>query len=396
MAEQPRREAKRPRAPSSELLSRCPFPPAGHAVTCAVSGGADSLALLVLAAAAGCRRDRRPRRPRAAAGLGRRSRRRAGGGAAVRRRLPGRAGRGRRRAEPRGPGAGSPRRRAAAPACSPATPPTTRPRPCCSTCCGARGLDGLAGMRAGRPSAPRPAAGRDPRPVRRPRARHRSRTRRTSTRPTCATGSATSCCRSLDAIAERDVAALLARQAGVARRRRRPARRAGRRHRPHRRPRRWRPPRPALARRAVRRWLADPYPPDAGRRRAGAGRGPRRGAGLRGGRWPPGRASAPAPAARLLVSGAAPSNRAGRWPTTPELGEVIVGAGRPAGPRRRARGHDRRRLRRPRSAAHRRAQGRLRVHGRPDPGHPDAGRDRLHGRAPPTDRPPGRAASCAS
>ena len=36
------------------LLDRCSFPPAGTAVTCAVSGGADSLALLLLAQAAGC------------------------------------------------------------------------------------------------------------------------------------------------------------------------------------------------------------------------------------------------------------------------------------------------------------------------------------------------------
>ncbi len=38
----------------SELLTRCTFPAAGSALPCAVSGGADSLALLVLAAAAGC------------------------------------------------------------------------------------------------------------------------------------------------------------------------------------------------------------------------------------------------------------------------------------------------------------------------------------------------------
>jgi tRNA(Ile)-lysidine synthase len=37
-----------------DLLARCSFPPAGSAVTCAVSGGADSLALLLLAVDAGC------------------------------------------------------------------------------------------------------------------------------------------------------------------------------------------------------------------------------------------------------------------------------------------------------------------------------------------------------
>ena len=39
---------------ADRLLPRCTFPPAGTAVTCAVSGGADSLALLVLAVRAGC------------------------------------------------------------------------------------------------------------------------------------------------------------------------------------------------------------------------------------------------------------------------------------------------------------------------------------------------------
>jgi tRNA(Ile)-lysidine synthase len=37
------------------LLGRCTFPPPGTAVVCAVSGGPDSLALLILAVAAGCR-----------------------------------------------------------------------------------------------------------------------------------------------------------------------------------------------------------------------------------------------------------------------------------------------------------------------------------------------------
>ena len=40
--------------PWPELLGRCTFPEPGTAVTCAVSGGADSLALLVLALEAGC------------------------------------------------------------------------------------------------------------------------------------------------------------------------------------------------------------------------------------------------------------------------------------------------------------------------------------------------------
>ena len=39
---------------SPELLARCTFPPAGTSVACAVSGGPDSLALLVLATKAGC------------------------------------------------------------------------------------------------------------------------------------------------------------------------------------------------------------------------------------------------------------------------------------------------------------------------------------------------------
>jgi len=37
------------------LVGRCTLPPAGQPLTCAVSGGADSLALMVLAVAAGCR-----------------------------------------------------------------------------------------------------------------------------------------------------------------------------------------------------------------------------------------------------------------------------------------------------------------------------------------------------
>jgi tRNA(Ile)-lysidine synthase len=44
----------RERAVAEPLLARCTFPAAATAVTCAVSGGADSCALLVLAVAAGC------------------------------------------------------------------------------------------------------------------------------------------------------------------------------------------------------------------------------------------------------------------------------------------------------------------------------------------------------
>lgn len=39
---------------ASELLARCRFPPSGSPVSCAVSGGPDSLALLALAVASGC------------------------------------------------------------------------------------------------------------------------------------------------------------------------------------------------------------------------------------------------------------------------------------------------------------------------------------------------------
>jgi tRNA(Ile)-lysidine synthase len=42
-------------AGTAELIGRCSFPPSGDAVVCAVSGGADSLAMLALALASGCR-----------------------------------------------------------------------------------------------------------------------------------------------------------------------------------------------------------------------------------------------------------------------------------------------------------------------------------------------------
>ena len=46
--------AESARSELAEVLARCDLPSAGTPVTCAVSGGADSLALLWLAAAAGC------------------------------------------------------------------------------------------------------------------------------------------------------------------------------------------------------------------------------------------------------------------------------------------------------------------------------------------------------
>jgi tRNA(Ile)-lysidine synthase len=52
----PRPDRPPPAAPDlTGLLARCTFPPSGTELTCAVSGGADSLALLVLAVEAGCR-----------------------------------------------------------------------------------------------------------------------------------------------------------------------------------------------------------------------------------------------------------------------------------------------------------------------------------------------------
>ncbi len=48
------RQGTAPAPFASDLLHRCTFPPPGTALACAVSGGADSLALLVLATSAGC------------------------------------------------------------------------------------------------------------------------------------------------------------------------------------------------------------------------------------------------------------------------------------------------------------------------------------------------------
>ena len=105
--------------------------PPGTAVTCGVSGGADSLALLALAVAAGWPGHGRARRPRAAGRLGRRSRGRGRRRRRPRSRVPrpcactsSRAPTSRRGPEP--PVAA----RCPTTRCS-GTPPTTRPRRCC-------------------------------------------------------------------------------------------------------------------------------------------------------------------------------------------------------------------------------------------------------------------------
>ena len=145
------------------------------------------------------------------------------------------------------------------------------------------GLDGLAGMRGARAGsrrpAPRPAAARDRGPVR---ARASSpvddpTNARSRLPPQPGPPRAAPCSRRAGRARPGAGAGPPGRPAG---RRRRAARRAGRRHRPDRRPAPWPRAQPALARRAVRRWLrahgADAEQPSAvGRRgRAGAWRWP--------------------------------------------------------------------------------------------------------------------------
>ncbi len=121
----------------ASLVERCTFPAAGSPLVCAVSGGPDSLALLVLAVAAGCSvtavhvdhglRAGSEAEGEVVADAARRL------GAAFR----SRAGGGRARPQPRGPGPGRPPPGARARRRPPGTRPTTRPRPSSSTCCGA-------------------------------------------------------------------------------------------------------------------------------------------------------------------------------------------------------------------------------------------------------------------
>ena len=189
-----------------ELLSRCQLPerPEGGeagTVTCAVSGGADSLGAAGARAGGRVRGDCGACRSRAASGIRGRGRRGGGGSSALRCRLQGRA---RRRSSPARTSRRAPERPAtpcSPPVCSPGTPPTTRPRPCSSTSCAGAASTAWPGCErcpreGGRVDRCSPSGG--PRPSRC--ARHSacspSPMRRTPTLPTVATGSATSCSRS--------------------------------------------------------------------------------------------------------------------------------------------------------------------------------------------------------
>ena len=124
------------------------------------------------------------------------------------------------------------------------------------------GLDGLAGMRSARRPAARPAPERDAGAVRGPRPRDRSRTRPTTSPAFRRNRVRHELLPLLDAIAERDVVAVLARQAEVLRDEADlldalaadldPTDARALAAAPV-----------ALARRAVRRWLAGEHPPDA-------------------------------------------------------------------------------------------------------------------------------------
>ena len=276
------------RAPAGpgELLGRCSrhLPTAGTPLVCAVSGGPDSLALLVLACAAGaasppststtaCGPDSGPR-PRWWPPP-----------PAVRGRVPGRAVRSPRPAPISRPGPVPPGGSPWAPRRPPATPWTTRPRPSCSICCG--GGARRPGRDAARPAPPpaRTPPGRDaalcdgagPRPG--PRSVQRRSPLPAQPGPPRASPSVLRRGR-----ARRRAGA--GPPGGTAGGRGRPARGAGRRHRPVRR-RRPAPPPPV-------RWPAGPPAGGCGRpcptprpRRRGAGA--RRGPGEAGPpTWPPG------------------------------------------------------------------------------------------------------------
>ena len=199
-------------------------------VVVACSGGADSLALLVVAADGAARSGRGARRPRPAPRQRGRRRCRARRGAPARRARPPCVAGGRRARAGTSRSApatrATPRSRRCAPSSarprsSSRTPPTTRPRPCCSTCCAAAGRAGSPGCRRGAGIVVRPLLG-----VRRAdvharvrRARARAGRRPVERRSACTggTGCGSRRCPRCPTARRRDLVPVLTRQAAVLR-----------------------------------------------------------------------------------------------------------------------------------------------------------------------------------
>ena len=200
-----------------DLLSRCTFPAEGAPLACAVSGGADSLALLVLAAAAGCAVTAIHVDHGLRAGSEAEAEVVPSGGGALRRPVREPPGVRRSRGPTSRPGPGRPASPSCRPTWPPGTPWTTRPRRSSSTCCAGRGPTGWRAWSRGHGTRSSDCAGTRPtrcapRPV-----CSRCATRATTTRRSSATASATSSCRLCAEVAGRDPVPLLARQAGVLR-----------------------------------------------------------------------------------------------------------------------------------------------------------------------------------
>ena len=299
----------------------------------------------------------------------------------------------RARAQPRGPGPGRPLRGAARGRRSPATPPTTRPRPCCSTCCGARGSTGWP---ACRPAATRSSACAGPRPGRLCQALGLDVGRRPDQRRPCLPPQPGA-----------------PRAAAAARRHRRPRRgaacwpgqaallrdeadlldelAAG--HRPHR--------RRGPGRRARSPWPAGPCaggcrrrepPARRGHRRAGAGRGAGRGPAPP--RWPAGSVVAQVGRSASSVTPTVAS-RPCLATRIPNLGPVVV-AEDELQDRIAELGKEITADYEGGAAAGRRAQGRVRVHEPTSPGPSTCRSSSTSWRCRPTAAPPRRAASSAS
>ena len=268
-----------------DLLLRCTFPPAGSAVTCAFSGGADSSALLVLALHAGCQVtaihvDHRLRPESADGGRSRRTHRRHN--------LTLHSNAGRFTSSPAATSKHAPAphdRQPCRRTCSPATRPTTRPKRCSSTCCAGPGPAGSPRCNRDRRSrcspsgTPRPsrcAASVGIEPVVDPsNAEHRFVRNRLRHEALPLLGD----------IARRDVDPLIRAYGHVAPRRRSTARRPRRGTRPARRPGDRRRGSGAGSTSAALVDRGGRLPAGSGHPRPDARRGPRRSEGLRPGRW---------------------------------------------------------------------------------------------------------------